>query len=394
MSKIVDVLMSRTAFVIIVVFAIGFFLYDIRASVLIYGTNVRCWNLPNITITFALILALYLARQIDWRMRDALHELWLQGTIPEAADPRDGLQARILEGRGRKEAAAALLVMVVMVAAYAWSNAPYLPLIASALMDPAAGAGLTRDDAIMFLSAAGLGILSGAVAGAFFGRLATYGSMASVLADPQTPLNIRPGHFDGANGLKPVGDFYLFQALLTAIPLLWLLAWILILPWYHDAQCFAGVDQSFTERLRWQFYGQWIVVASFTYVGFIRPVLLLRRRLAAARSDLLQTRIPQIEGEIAHLKAALPATFEAQGRSVIETRIHDLAREHWAIRNMSCWPMDRATFSKYAPVEIVSNVAPIFWPLLSMGDVQAAAQTPSTAGWVSSLASYLKALFL
>jgi hypothetical protein len=212
MSKIVDVLMSRTAFVIIVVFAIGFFLYDIRASVLIYGTNVRCWNLPNITITFALILALYLARQIDWRMRDVLHELWLQGTIPEAADPRDGLQARILEGRGRKEAAAALLVMVVMVAAYAWSNAPYLPLIASALMDPAAGAGLTRDDAIMFLSAATLGILSGAVAGAFFGRLATYGSMASVLADPQTPLNIRPGHFDGANGLKPVGDFYLFQA--------------------------------------------------------------------------------------------------------------------------------------------------------------------------------------
>jgi hypothetical protein len=94
------------------------------------------------------------------------------------------------------------------------------------------------------------------------------------------------------------------------------------------------------------------------------------------------------------LKAALPATFEAQCRSAIETRIHDLAREHWAIRNMSCWPMDRATFSKYAPVEIVSNVAPVFWPLLSMGDVQAAAQTPSTAGWAINLVSYLKGLLL
>jgi hypothetical protein len=190
-----------------------------------------------------------------------------------------------------------------------------------------------------------------------------------VLADPQTPLNIRPGHFDGANGLKPVGDFYLFQALLTAIPLTWLLVWILILPWYHDAQCFAGVDAGFTTRLRWQFYGQWIVVAAFTYLGFIRPVLLLRHRLTQVRANLMQNRIPLIEGEIAQLKAALTAGgAEAERRSVIETRIHDLARERWAIRHMSGWPMDKATFSKYAPVELVSNVAPVFWPLISIGE--------------------------
>ena len=96
MSKIVDVLMSRTAFIVVAVFAVAFFIYDIRTSAQIFGTNIRCWNLPNISITFALLLALYLARQIDRRMRAALHELWLQGTISEAADP---LQQRILEGR-------------------------------------------------------------------------------------------------------------------------------------------------------------------------------------------------------------------------------------------------------------------------------------------------------
>ena len=395
MSKIVDVLMSRAAFVVIVIFAIGFFLYDVRWSVLAYGADVRCWNLPNITITFALILALYLARQIDWRMREALHELWLQGTIPEAADPRAGLQERILKGRARKEAAAALLIMLVMLASYAWSEAPYLPSIVQALIDPGASPGATREYALSFLAAATLGVLSGLVAGAFFGRLATYGSMASVLASPQTALNIRPGHFDGANGLKPVGDFYLFQALLTAIPLVWLLGWVLALPWYHSAQCFAGLDPGFTSRLRWQFYGQWLVVASFTYFGFIRPVLDLRRRLVRERSHLLRDRIPQIESEIAQLKGALPGTAGAEGRKALETRIHDLAREHWAIRNMSCWPMDRTTFHKYAPVEIVSNVAPVLaGPLMSLNEAQSAWQPPMLSGFAGGVASFLKALFL
>jgi hypothetical protein len=218
--------------------------------------------------------------------------------------------------------------------------------------------------------------------------------MATVLADPQTRLNVRPGHFDGANGLKPVGDFYLYQALLTAIPLLWLAGWALILPWYYSAACFGEVDPSYTWRVRWQFYGQWLVVASFTYVGFIRPVLALRRRLAERRDDLRRNRIPQIEAEIAALKGTLAAAGEGERRS-IETRIDDLAREHWAIRNMSCWPMDRGTFQKYAPVEIVSNVAPVLvGPLLSFGDAQAVAQAPAAdALGTAGILTLLKGLF-
>jgi hypothetical protein len=171
--------------------------------------------------------------------------------------------------------------------------------------------------------------------------------------------------------------------------------WVLALPWYHSAQCFAGLDPALTSRLRWQFYGQWLVVASFTYFGFIRPVLDLRRRLVRERSHLLRDRIPQIESEIAQLKGALPGTAGAEGRKALETRIHDLAREHWAIRNMSCWPMDRTTFHKYAPVEIVSNVAPVLaGPLMSFNEAQSAAQVPMLSGFAGGIASFLKALFL
>jgi hypothetical protein len=218
--------------------------------------------------------------------------------------------------------------------------------------------------------------------------------MATVLADRQTRLNVRPGHFDGANGLKPVGDFYLYQALLTAIPLVWLAGWALVLPWYFGAPCSGVVDPDYIWRVRWQFYGQWLVVATFTYFGFVRPVFALRHRLIVTRNELWKTRAPQVEAEIVRLKAALPGISDDDEKGAIETKIHDLAREHWAIRNMNCWPMDRSTFHKYAPVEIVSNVAPVLvGPFLSFTDGAASGQDAGSSGFIGTLMSFLRALF-
>jgi hypothetical protein len=83
------------------------------------------------------------------------------------------------------------------------------------------------------------------------------------------------------------------------------------------------------------------------------------------------------------------------GRGAIETRIHDLAREHWAIRNMNCWPMNRSTFHKYAPVEIVSNVAPVLvGPLLSFTDGAVSGQAAGPSDFIGALTSFLRTLFL
>jgi hypothetical protein len=125
----------------------------------------------------------------------------------------------------------------------------------------------------------------------------------------------------------------------------------------------------------------------------VRAVFLLRRRLIDARADLVRNRLPQIEAEIARLKGLLSAPAEAERRDAIEARIHDLAREHWAIRHMSVWPMDRATFSKYAPVEIASNVVPVLvGPLLSLEETPAMAMPPASAS-VGSLVAWIGWLF-
>jgi len=57
--------------------------------------------------------------------------------------------------------------------------------------------------------------------------VSNFGGLVAKLSKPETPLQIRLGHFDGANGLKPIGDFYLYQALLVMFPMA--LAWHLVL---------------------------------------------------------------------------------------------------------------------------------------------------------------------
>lgn len=365
MARIVDMLMSRTAFILVAIVAAAVFSYDIYQSYLVVGTNVRCWNLPNITVTFALILALYLARQVDGRMKLALHELWLQGTLPAASDPEPAILQRVLSRSTKYEILSALLMLAVMALGYAWALAPAMPLLLDAVSGPNATAETTRLVVLNYCVPAALGLFAGLVAGAFFGRVATYGSVAAVLASPATALNIRPQHFDGANGLKPVGDFYLFQALLTAIPLLWLSGWALAIGWYYSGECFGPVDPAATARLSYQFYGQWLVVACFCIAGFVWPVLKLRGRLKRARQELLRTRVPEIEADIARLNAELASYSDPSRQAAVANAIADLAKERWSIRNMHSWPMDKGTFSKYAPVELVSNVAPVLiGPLL------------------------------
>lgn len=393
MTRVIDALMSRSAFIIVVIVALFYFFYDIHVSAQTFGSNIRCWNLPNITVTVGLILALYLARQIDARMKRALRDLWLQGTLPGADNPVPALEQRIFQGAARIEVMSALLMMFVMALAYAWTEGPVLLDVLSTMSGPLTPWSVKAEILLSFFLPIILGIIAGVVAGAFFGRLATYGSAAAVLSDTDTYLHIAPGHFDGANGFRPIGEFYLYQAVLTAIPLLWLSGWALVLPWYHAGQCWAqAVDPAFTQRLSWQFYTQWLVVAGFTYAGFIRPILLLRQRLKAARSQLLATRVPEIEGEIARLKILHANAPEKNVRRALAGRTDELAREHWAIRNMRCWPMDAATFTKYAPLEIAANLAPILLgPLISTAN-SAGDGTSATQGLFDGLGLFLRRL--
>jgi hypothetical protein len=71
--------------------------------------------------------------------------------------------------------------------------------------------------------------IAGVLVGRILGRMACYGRFAQMLANIEIEFRARPGHVDGAAGLKPVGDYYVLQALLLAIPAAFLLTWTVLL---------------------------------------------------------------------------------------------------------------------------------------------------------------------
>lgn len=236
------------------------------------------------------------------------------------------------------------------------------------------------------------GVLSGIVVGAYFGRLATYGSLASQIAKDRIVVRVHPGHFDGANGLRPIGNFYLFQAMLTAIPLLWLAGWAIAMPTYLASPCLAEhVSPGFAQTVQWQFFGQWLVVAFFTHLGFVRPVIELRRKVASVHQTLLNQRIPAIEEQVKQMNSTWSESNDDAEKKRIETELLTLSRERWHIQNMSFWPMDRNMLRKYLSIELASSVLPVaIGPFLALQNAGGASGRQSVEFWSELIAAIAK----
>jgi hypothetical protein len=223
----------------------------------------------------------------------------------------------------------------------------------------------------------------GFYAGAFFGTAAAHGEFAAVLAGENIRLRIRPDHFDGASGLKPIGDLYLYQAFLTALPLLWFAGWWLVIPVYEPYGC-VGPDYS---AWRAPFVVQWLVTLTFTYLGFIRPILRLRRRVLGEQMRIKREDVPRIEEEIRRLQQqVLQGDLSVDERKSNNDKIDRHAFYVWSVRQMSSWPMDSRTQRRYFSVQaFVSVVPPVVEGFAKIGAI--AVNLPDDGSW-----KWLKAL--
>lgn len=75
---------------------------------------------------------------------------------------------------------------------------------------------------------------AGYVAGLHLGRMASYGALGRFLKQKGCSIRVWPGHVDGAAGLRPIGDFYFFQAMVAGIPAMFLAAWWFLIPLKGD----------------------------------------------------------------------------------------------------------------------------------------------------------------
>ncbi len=272
------------------------------------------WDLMFITGLLAFIIALSLAQTIPARMTQTLERLTKRGVFDFAQQSLSGFQTRFEERARLFGKVGALVVALVILAAFV---AAFRDFIMEAIP-------LTL-----------LEFFLGGVAGYYVGQMVAYGTLGQLARSEGVQIAPKPGHIDRAAGLKPIGDYYFFQAMIVAIPCVYIAVWWFIIPLLPR-------------------YGPWRdpylgllgVVIVIEILSFIIPMLSFHaimqeeKRSCQNEADELSRNLVELESSILH--ATGPKDVGDLQKQL------DIQREkYWEIENMPTWPVDVSTRRKF-----------------------------------------------
>jgi len=342
--------------------------YQIWRNYQYFGAYWTCWDLMLISGFLAFILSVWLAADLKRRLNLAIDQLRLNNVLVIDDAGVERLKEEVSNRGSSVQVWSGVLITLVILASYWAAIGPYAISVWNAWqagVHPEAGTILLQIGSFTCVS-----VIGAALAGMLFGRLTYYGRLAGVLGKSENSLRVIPSHSDGACGLKPIGDYYLYQALVFAVPIIWLSAWwAWIIPNYEGMVC-TLTGQSLQRYSNWQkpLFMQWLVVLVYFYMGFVWPFLRLRRRIKQARKSYNEHEATQLKSDIIALQNQLAELTEAeatQDRHAVLTVLDAKSKELWAISNMSGWPMDAGTLAKYRSLLVGEVALPIIVALIS-----------------------------
>jgi hypothetical protein len=217
-----------------------------------------------------------------------------------------------------------------------WSSRGGL-LAGSAILVIWSAVGTTRDQDIrLFDELAGpvVGALGGYLVGRVLGRMVSYGLLGHFLARRRVRFGVTPWHVDGAGGLKPLGDYYLYQALLVALPAVFLLVWSLLFLLPDFATRYDSWRETYLALL-----GLAIVIE---IVAFVAPMWHAHVAMKEAKRDALVVADTELARDIDAVRTQLEGDLSSDDRSAAQDRLARLTARYDAIETMTTWPIDRA----------------------------------------------------
>jgi hypothetical protein len=186
---------------------------------------------------------------------------------------------------------------------------------------------------IWVVAATCIGGLGGFLVGRVIGRMLSCGSLGRRLTRRGISFRVIPGHVDGAAGLKPLGDYYLHQSLLVAIPVVFLLVWSLLLltpalaayeswrPWYLALL-------TLTICLEWATFGA--------------PLRSAHEAMRRQKRESLVTADSLIAPQIEKARRELEQDLKPDRCSALRDRVDQLKISYREIDRMPTWPVDRS----------------------------------------------------
>lgn len=305
------------------------FVYYLVVQVDVYGRNVGEWDVLLLSGWATLTVALVVARAVPARMRVTLQRL-VDRHVLDLDESELQRLVKALEARGMRWGGwtGAVVVVAIGVAfVFAYSKPALLQRIPLAVLEA----------------------IGGYVAGLQLGRMASYGALGAFLRRNECRLEVWPGHVDGAAGLKPLGDFYFFQAMIAAVPAIFLAVWWFLIP----------LKGTRYDYWRDPYVGLLVPAIALEVLAFVVPIWSFHKEMVKKKLELLR--------EADQLSAEM--LTEGDAGEVPDQKKYRLERakeRYLAIEHMPTWPVDIKTRRRFR-----LNNAALFVPLLG----QAVGQT-------------------
>lgn len=121
-------------------------------------------------------------------------------------------------------------------------------------------------------------IIGGYVAGCYLGRMTCYGFLGPLLKLQKVKLDVQPGHHDTRGGLKPIGDFYFYQAIVVSLPAVFLAVWLLLFPLPYFSEMYKNWQTAYSGLL--------VIAVAIDVLAFVLPLVSFHREMVRQKSNL------------------------------------------------------------------------------------------------------------
>lgn len=271
------------------------------------------WDFLLLTGMAALWFGLLVVASVDDEFDNMISRLVERGVLPRDID-RSALAQLLDEKANLAARGIALVSALAMLIAFAVS-VYYEPRF---------------DKALLALPE----VIGAYIAGSYLGRMVSFGRLAAHIAQAGWTISIFPEHVDGVGGLKPVGDFYFRQAMIAAIPVLFLGIWSVIFPYWDGRDYSHWVDP---------YLGLLVVALIIMLAAFLAPMVKFHNLMREEKHDAL-LKADKLSRQVREERESNAPDTDITD---IADKIEVLRSRYWNIENMPVWPLHISTLKRF-----------------------------------------------
>jgi hypothetical protein len=247
----------------------------------------------DISAILAIVAGFAMAMSVPWRSQRVLTQLADRRVLQLSGEQFDRVQ-RDLRSRAARAARWGMLIggIVILFPIALFAPPGVVVLLDHVRTNDAFGVALNIGELAISVPAT---LLVGLLGGYYLGYVISVGGWAVQLRAHGVTLRARPGHPDGAAGWGPLGDLYLFQALMPTIAALYYGVWSYLIA-AHNSYAYVNF-----RLLQTPYFVFFLISLAGEVLAFVAPVWsfhtdMRRQKLAlASETDALSDRILSVQ---------------------------------------------------------------------------------------------------